>query len=143
MSNGETIGPVTGSGSGGGGGPQTVTVMSNSVTSGPIAPAEGATNYIPPIFVAAPSGQSATLTGVYTHCRAGSITLGVTRTAIDGSGGSIPSLGTVTVSTVTEYTSASQALADGDRLEIYVSLVSGTPDNMTVGFEIAYTTVPS
>lgn len=102
--------------------------------SGLIAVPSGATAYIPPFFISLPTGQTATIAAARHRVRGGtSATWTVSHGTVDA-GTSVTGLtGIASTTTVTTTTaSGANTVADGDAIQLVVTAISGTPDNLSV-----------
>lgn len=103
---------------------------------GPIAVASGALNYLPPFFVPVLGAQSVTLQSVTVQCRSGSCVVAIEQNAVAVSGLSGVSVGTTKSTTAA---SSPPSIANEDELSVVVASVSGTPDGLSVTFNLEIT----
>jgi len=103
---------------------------------GEIKVPSGDTDYLPPFFVVAQSGQTVKLIAVRHRINSGtSVTMKIQKNGSDLTG-----FTGISVTTTTTLTNPSdQTLADGDMLQPIATAVSGTPKNMTFELILEYT----
>ena len=113
--------------------------------SGAAAVASGATSYLPPFFMPVPPGQTATLVGVWTLCRAGSMTGHIQQSQNAGALTTVAGLDSLTFSQTSAFFACSgwQEVFDGDYFAPVLDSVASTPDGFTVTFVVAYQLDPA
>lgn len=118
---------------------KTLRIPHTFTIAGPVAVASGATDYIPPMFVSLPAGQTATIAGARHSTRGGSCTWTVSHGSRDA-GTSVTGLAAVSSTTTTATTSATgtNTLADGEAVQLVVNSITGSPDDLTVTVFVDY-----
>lgn len=115
---------------------KTVVIPHTWAIGGPVAVAIGDFDYICPFFVPVPAAQTATLLAVRHRINSGtSATVKLQKNGVDVTGFT----GISVTPTITHTDPADVALADGDMLALVVSSISGSPMNLSITLEIAYT----
>lgn len=101
---------------------------------GSVAVASGDTDYIIPFFIPVPATQTVTVVGARYRINSGtSATVKLQKNDVDVAG-----FTGISVTTTSATTSGSVALADGDKLALVVTAVSGSPKNMTFSVDLDY-----
>lgn len=115
---------------------KTVVIPHTWAIGGPVAVAVGDFDYICPFFVPVPAAQTATLLAVRHRINSGtSATVKLQKNGVDVTGFT----GISVTPAITHTDPADVALADGDMLALVVSSISGSPMNLSITLEIAYT----
>lgn len=117
----------------------TVRVPHTFTISGDVFLPNGDNFYVPPMYVAAPAGQTARLRGARAAIRTGTSASWQLRRITPGGTSSV-ALGPVTSNTVPTTTAADGPLTDEDALNLEVTAISGAPKNLSVTAFIDYTT---
>lgn len=115
---------------------KTIRVPHTFTISGEVKVASGDTSYVPPFFVPVPAGQTVHIAAWRTRINSGtSATFSLRK-----NGGDLTTGQTVTTTTADNGPGApGYSLANGDRVELVVTSVSGTPKNMSVTLYLDYT----
>jgi hypothetical protein len=122
----------------------------NFVVMGTLAVPSGATNYFAPMTVDAPANlqtvQLIRAKGCIRTPSGATVTIKVQRSTGGGAPADVSGLTGISLSsgpTLTVQTlSTPVTLVDGDTLYAVITAVTGTPDSLTFGLTLAYTTLP-
>lgn len=117
----------------------TVRIPHTFTISGDVMVPSGDNFYVPPMYVAAPAGQTARLKGARAAINSGTSASWQLRRVTPG-GTSTVALGPVTTGTARTTTAADGPLTNEDALNIEVTAISGAPKNLSVTVFIDYTT---
>lgn len=115
----------------------TLQVPHTFTVSGDVYVPNGDNFYVPPMYVAAPTGQTARLKGARAAIRSGTSASWQLRRVTPG-GTSTIALGPVTTTPAAATTAVDGPLTDGDALNLEVTAVSGAPKNLSVTIFIDY-----
>lgn len=120
---------------------KTVRVPHTFQVAGPVAVASGDTYYIPPFYVPKPTGQSVSLAKAIFRINSGaSATVKLQRAALGGAAADITGFTGISVQTTDSWIGGpSTALADGDKIALVVTAISGSPMNLTFTIYLDYT----